>query len=365
MQNIKNSILFQPITVENYANFFKELGAALFYSFGRQYDEALLALMDSGAALGLEETEERLAWKLVNRSVMHSVTNLVKENKSSFTLSESDQEAFVKNMKKLRYDKEIRLTADFFKDPSASQFVKDIQEVLAEWLKLAGVDFFEAASIVNRFPLFFVHSLNKEWRKNRAIYERLLDDTPFSKLVTMAEDWELYRSWLDKQTQKSIFEKAYCLSQLYVPLCGFYIKYNEDEDAENNRVVVDIDLYLREWLAKETQDDVVRVISGGPGSGKSTFAKIFAASIKDWQDVLFIPLKDLNLHKNLIKAVERYLRSNHIFQISPIGKSQKLLIIFDGLDEITRNGVASLDAARNFTSLAQQLFEQMKRNYNL
>jgi replication-associated recombination protein RarA len=44
------------------------------------------------------------------------------------------------------------------------------------------------------------------------------------------------------------------------------------------RVVVDLQAELEAWLRKADKDDAIRVICGGPGCGKSSFAKIFAAT---------------------------------------------------------------------------------------
>jgi predicted PilT family ATPase len=49
------------------------------------------------------------------------------------------------------------------------------------------------------------------------------------------------------------------------------------EEQQFVRVVVDLEDCLRQWLQTANKNDAIRIISGGPGSGKSSFAKIFAA----------------------------------------------------------------------------------------
>ena len=49
------------------------------------------------------------------------------------------------------------------------------------------------------------------------------------------------------------------------------------EDKQYERFVVDLESELSAWLNKADNNDAIRVVSGGPGSGKSSFAKIFAA----------------------------------------------------------------------------------------
>jgi len=113
-------------------------------------------------------------------------------------------------------------------------------------------------------------------------------------------------------------------------------------------------------MNKKDKDDAIRIIGGGPGSGKSSFAKMFAASISFTHDVLFIPLYKLDINRDVEDVVGKYFVSNRIFRESPIGKSEQLLLIFDGLDEITQQGKAGLDAASDFITQIKQLV----LNYN-
>jgi len=50
-------------------------------------------------------------------------------------------------------------------------------------------------------------------------------------------------------------------------------------DRGRRRVVISLQKEMEQWLEKADPQDATRVISGGPGSGKSAFARIFAAQI--------------------------------------------------------------------------------------
>lgn len=239
-----------------------------------------------------------------------------------------------------------------------------MQEILTEWLNVAAADQKKAVAIINRFPSYFVFVLCDEWAKNADKYSRLRNNTPFTDAAVMEEDWERYRAWLARQIQESIFDEAFSLEQIYVPLRAYYMKQDAKDEfsrqyyGEKNkekRMTVELQQNLREWLSKDDREDDTRIICGGPGSGKSSFAKMFAAEICEEDNVLFIPLHQLDLSCGLKEVVGEFLESNRIFNKSPISKEGRLLIIFDGLDEIMQQGKASLDAAHGFVSQVQQL----------
>jgi Mrp family chromosome partitioning ATPase len=86
--------------------------------------------------------------------------------------------------------------------------------------------------------------------------------------------------------EEPVFDAAFGLDQVYVPLRGWY-KEEREEAPENPdvvpfgmkktvRVVVETHAALDSWMRSNDQQDSIRLISGGPGSGKSTFAKMFA-----------------------------------------------------------------------------------------
>ena len=60
--------------------------------------------------------------------------------------------------------------------------------------------------------------------------------------------------------------------------------------------VIDLETELEKWLDKSDKHDAIRIISGGPGSGKSSLTKIWAAklSAQGKIKVLFVPLHHFN-----------------------------------------------------------------------
>ena len=370
-RKLKDSVLFSKVTAKDYSSFFAAVGKVIFHVYKGQWDEALLSSMDAGAAWGLEETEDRLAWKLVNRAARQAIVDLVKESQNNLvqdnqnTISQTDESSFVKKFEKLDYDREIRIDSDFFKHPKEYQFVKDMQAVLHDWLKLAKVEDKKADNLVHRFPGFFVYALHDEWGKNAEQYKRLHNESPFSDSVIAGEEWDKYKAYLDRQREESVFGETFSLQQIFVPLCAYYEADDKEKSGspdfahsgggQKKRKVVDLEAAIDAWLKEDNKDDAIRIICGGPGSGKSASAKMFAASISSSHNVLFIPLYHLNLQRDLKEVVGDFLVDNRLFSKNPIGESEQILIIFDGLDEIMQQGKASLAAASDFVGQALQL----------
>jgi uncharacterized protein YjbI with pentapeptide repeats len=382
MENkLKKSILFQPVKIISYKDFFMSLSKTIVHITRGQFDEG--SLIELLASLGLAETDEYLAHKLIGRSIFNAIIELVKQNKNSLISlnersNESDSPIFIVEVEEKEFRKKIDdlsndmngiINDDFFKYPKESRVVRIVQKFLRECLTLSQMNTVKLDAIVNRFPSFFVYALRDEWARHSQLYNRLRVETPFNEAVIMEDDWERYRAWLDLQTQESIFEEAFSLAQIYIPLCAYYCKQEKDgrdyyriadddalsEAKGDQKVVVSLEQCLRQWLKQDDKEDALRIISGGPGSGKSSFAKLFAAKIKEAQAVLFIPLQQLDLTQDIKAVMEGFLLNNRYFHKSPIGENKSLLIIFDGLDEIMQQGKASLAAAEDFAIQVRQL----------
>ena len=217
-----------------------------------------------------------------------------------------------------------------------------------------GLDSLAAQALVERLPNKFVLALHLEWQKQSEQYEPIkkVINTPFTSLVAKRRQWLQYHAWLGEQVNERMFAEAFSLKQVYVRLRAYYEKQVENH-SEKERHVVCLHEELESWVKNYKADDTVRVISGGPGSGKSSFCKIFAAEIAEklTLPVLFIPLHQFNPEADLIQAVEHFITSNRYLSGSPLDASQgeeRLLVIFDGLDELSMQGKIATEVANHF-----------------
>ena len=315
---------------------------------------------------------KEIAWFFILEALVNTVHQLVDENqwrlrrdlKDADKLYDSaDYVAFLDGITGQLMDKEIIIGPAFLKDPKELEVLSDFKNYFKEALLLFGLPLNEAEQISHRLPTYFVFEVNNTWRRNVAVYEELSKKlkTPFSEAVDKELQWQAYRTFLDKQIDLPVFEEAFGLRDIFIPLRAYY----EDKEGKIGRYghteatlkstkkrAVWIEESLNEWLAYKKTKDEVKMISGGPGSGKSSLVKMWAAKVSqlpDWK-VLFIPLHLFDIHGNIIESIGKYLVDTPSipFKHNPLegaSGNDKFVIIFDGLDELVKQGKTANDSA--------------------
>ena len=273
----------------------------------------------------------------------------------------------------------LTIKKTFFEHPEKASIVKRVKPVFKEWLKQCRLSEADAQAISDRLPIYFAAALHEEWGSHAKDYGVLKEklDTPFTQANERAQAWLRYGTWLQQQVEEPMFLEAFSLKRVYVSLRAYYNRKVEDQKAEvvdgklagdrrSGRVVVELEQELESWLNKAVKTDTIRLISGGPGSGKSSFAKMFAAKLaaKGTLPVLFIPLHHFEPSDDLIDAVGEFVRMDGILPHNPLAAEQResrLLIIFDGLDELAMQGKIAERTAQDFVREVQRkvlLFNQ-------
>jgi len=361
------------IEIDNISDFLSAVGKSFYHIFIGKIDEIPVDIMDIGSSLGLAATEEKLVWKLINTSVMYAAKEMV-GNWTYDTIYDNKKipGKYIKLVDKAKYKDKIIIDHKFFAKPKDSLITEYLQSLLTEQLVNFEIDPKTATNIVDRFPSYFVYALHKEWGKNAHIYSKLdaIINTPFTNAVTIEKEWNLYNLWLEKQINQNVFAEAFSLQQIYVPLSAYYFD-NSVETADEieqkirkdflqlqkkkKAVLVNLEKHFDCWLDNNDKDDAIKIISGGPGSGKSTFTKIYAAHASTFMQVIHIPLHLLDLSINLEDAINRFLKRSEHFSSNPISDLKNMLLIFDGLDEIAQQGRASLEIANDFVMQVEKL----------
>jgi uncharacterized protein YjbI with pentapeptide repeats len=199
-------------------------------------------------------------------------------------------------------------------------------------------------------------------------------NTPFTKAGDREWAWAQYSALLERRIQEPVFDEPFSLSQIFVPLSAFYFKERPRNELEaealrherqrRRQVVIALQEELAGWVDRADPQDAIRVISGGPGSGKSSFARVFAASIarsNSKTHVLFVPLHLIDASKDLVEEVGRFVRDEGVLLSNPLDPESpdpNLLIIFDGLDELASQGKAAAEAARGFVREVEKTVER-------
>ncbi|HPE63628.1 MAG TPA: pentapeptide repeat-containing protein [Methanothrix sp.] len=342
-------------------------------AFGR-WEEISNDAVETLSAVGLETQPEELAFLLIQRSLIKALFDLVGESASQqLADAETDYDALVDQLDISISTGEVRIDKRFFDRPGELPLIKKIQPLLQRLLEGIGVTEPAAKAIVERLPSYFAYALNQEWQKNSKTYRPIVDvlDTPFAKASDREWAWAAYSALLRRKVNEGIFDEPFSLSQIYVPLNAFYYEEKAAEELEEGmtgagrkrqRVVVSLQKELEQWLANSSPHDAIRVISGGPGSGKSSFIRIFAAKLSHNPKlkVLYVPLHLIDATKDLVEEIGRFVRDEGVLIQNPLDPNSpeaNLLIIFDGLDELASQGKAAAETARSFVREVERTVE--------
>jgi len=371
------SVLQQSINV-NGRDFLKALGkAGVDIAFGK-WDSLAGDGVDVLGSLGLGAGTSETAWLLVYRSLFRAMEKLVKEK------TELEPEKF--NVKDLRTqvneilaNSSLLINTDFFKHPKRAEIIETIQSPFSNWLVNSGLSKADSDAISQRLPTYFAEALQNEWISSRQDYAILKEslDTPFTQANEREQAWSRYSAWLQKQVEEPMFLEAFSLKQVFVPLRAYYKRKLETSKYENleetdlsgknfEMIVIDLETELENWLKKADKNDAIRLISGGPGSGKSSLTKMFAAKLAEQGNIpiLFIPLHHFEPSDDLIEAVGKFVNLDNFLPHNPLDseyREERLLIIFDGLDELAMRGKIGEKAAQDFVREVQRKVERFNQ----
>ncbi|MFY9261655.1 MAG: pentapeptide repeat-containing protein [Gallionella sp.] len=300
----------------------------------------------------------QVAWLLVQRALVRAIFALIEEQELNLREAWKETSSVAIEAVEAKLNEiECTLPPDFFEHPAHLPLLRDMQAIVAEWLCAAGLLAAQAQTIVARLPSYFVDALHEEWHEKRATYQRLQTEltTPFTQASQRVATWQRYRANLIKQIDLPMFGESFGLNAVYVPLRAYWDEVNPQSKARERKAGVLQDTLLG-WLAQQDRDDPLRVVSGGPGSGKSSSAKMLAAELATQSDlqVLFVPLHQLNVEEDFIEAVGSFVEYDPILcQLSenplhPKCLQQRIVLILDGLDELSKQGQVGSELARQF-----------------
>jgi len=403
MNNRPGIILKKPLPLGqkdinvNWRNVFAATTKALLNLGLQKPGVALQNLVDIGVAIGITEQPGEIAWLLISAALTQAMVYLIGDNQDLLQevsqgkelkedqLREILDQLFNECLEKLESEN-IPIYQDFFECPQKSNIFAEIKPVFAECIdNKFNLNSAQVEKICDRLPTEFLYALYSEFNEYPDKYTKLqteLNSNAFSKAVEKERkkelSWRRYSAWLQKQVEERMFDEAFGLKQVYVPLRAFYEEKIEGDDddfgvsnkryqsVEKNmkRYVVNLQDELQTWLDKADKTDAMRVISGGPGSGKSSFAKMLAATLAETGKipVLFIPLHLFNPEADVVEAIGKFIESMRDIPLpanplKPENFVDKLLIIFDGLDELAMQGEMAERVAQKFISEVRRLVD--------
>jgi hypothetical protein len=248
-----------------------------------------------------------------------------------------------------------------------------LQPLLAEfgsWLEQAGVP----SGTRDRMGRYLKEELSiaiqSELRLRTTNYQHLLDSLAASYAdapATRARAWQSYRASLVEMVRAPLFslnpsKPSVSLEEVYIPLRATTLDtVTKDQSAEdavggsfNNlqRKICWLEEFLDNWLKIAESDDPIKIITGEPGAGKSTSAKMYAARLaREGQRVIYIPLHRVDFRGDARRAIKAFCEQRDVLAHDPLeflSADSPTVLILDGLDELAKLDDVTGDAVRGF-----------------
>lgn len=341
---------------------FKAVGKILAKIGVGSYGDALTEVPDLLSALDIRATTEERVRILLVRALERALLSLLKD--AQLDVDGEYINVHAATFTGITSEITVEINEAFFAHPDKAEFLSLLALDAQRWLNLLGVPDHDSLNIVDRVPTVFAISLHDEWRSRADYYNEIIDEasSPFAGAATFATEWTRYQSYLMSSVDEKVFDESFGLRQIYVPLRAYF----HDKKQSRRRITrygdseVSIDEPVRKvhwlrdeisaWIKEADKDFALRAITGGPGSGKSSCARMIAADLAaQGQKVLFVPLHQVDLDTGLTRSLVDFFKETGHFLSSPFdGNSSTLLLILDGLDEIQMQGKAAQDSALAF-----------------
>ena len=368
-------ILDRPLK-PNWKDFAKGLGKAIPAYFAGKPESVASGVVDAGVAIGLHSGVEGAAFTLLLGAIVRAIDAVLEDSATLYPdLVRETHPLLDQAMQDQLSATDFDLDGALFDRPEDCPLVPAVQPLFEQWLLMRGLRRVEAKKLAARLPDAFPRALHDEWISAATNYETLRGKifSPFSSSVERQIAWRAYARRLDDDTRKPVFGEPFSLRQLYVPLRAYRAEYPTGAISDRPRAfmsrkagevekhVVDLRNAIERWLGEEPDTgSTLRALSGGPGSGKSTFARLLAADLAlSGQRVLLVPLLEVNPVANLTDELARWALS--VLKTDPFASGTgegNLLLILDGLDELAARGEPGRNAASMFQDALETLLRQ-------
>ena len=326
----------------------------------------------------LEDNPESMAWTFLANCVSTALMTLLREPRMHCQLDDQKLVDLAKGLvDALPNDGDIRGTdlINLALAPCTKECIQQAPETIT--LASPKADF-EQSQLEQMYREALARSVTVVFQRQSVLFSGLIESItgPTAEPEIRKIAWQRHGAWCRSLFCESpIFSPDndidIPLSHVYQRLrCYWNDKYEKkcDGDGEplqyRTATVGDLHETINTWLSELKKDDTIRLIAGGPGSGKSSFAKAFATELlnEDTHRVLFVKLQWLQTAgSTLMEVIGRHLKINyHLttphecegFAENPLGwhgqESRPLLMIFDGLDELTTNKDRETELTKKF-----------------
>ena len=192
--------------------------------------------------------------------------------------------------------------------------------------------------------------------------------------------WETGHAAFLSRLAEPLFGEAFNLEAVFIRPIGYSLetppipakwdKPEQTHDVEFEkkpkeiRKVIPILDTLTEWIDHASPADRVRVLVGPPGAGKSSTARMFAKEQIPNRRVVFVQLHHLDLSRPVVAAFDAFAAEFSYPDgiLNPNAEHGPMLIVADGLDELSQQGDAGKRAAEDFAAKMLFALNQCQQN---
>jgi uncharacterized protein YjbI with pentapeptide repeats len=361
----------KPLKAE-WRGLFTSLTSAATNLIGLKWNEFANDVAGAVTSLGLDTGPDERAWLLIRRALVRAVFDMVREY-GPMLRQEANAGHVACDLDARLEATELEIGPDFMDRPGELAIVREGGELLAQWLQAWGARNARPGLVTARLRAYFVHALSAEWRSNRQMYQPILEalETPFLAAGEREQAWQENAARLRRRINEPMFGEPFGLEQIFVPRrAAFEIASDDrspglDRGRPRTRQVVSLHEHLRAWLAAMDRRDAIRLISGGPGSGKSSFARMLASEQAEAMSrVVFVPLFELDVEDSLADALDAYMKRQGLALtglLRPDQAEERLLLILDGLDELTIRGRLGAETSLSFVRQVERVVADLNR----
>lgn len=267
---------------------------------------------------------QRAIWAAVQRALCHAVG--------------SNVEAYGCQVDGIEHHAELSvgLELDIAVRPRRSSLLGRVCAAVAAALDAAGLPEPQVRAAVRAIPAGF-ESWLYAWVSRKATAELQAADGP----IPADREGRAHAARLRADVWRPVLGQPFALASIYVRPRGATggrapgLMRGEPEDSAP-AAVIDMHRALDEWIARDDRADAIRVISGAPGAGKSSLARMYAAERSRAPGVTcYVPLHCFDLADDFREAIRRSQASG----VDPFdARREPLLLILDGLDEFALRG---------------------------
>ncbi len=344
----------------------------------------LVALTKLVSSFSVEESVEARAWRLIVLAFAWSLDDLNGSNALDVEQLRAALREAMDEAKSHVDNGEYQLTTRFFDIPSSLPLYQMMRDkVVKRRVEIGLPNTFSDNAITYKLDTAFTLGIYEVWSRNIPLYNAIYEQLK-GAVSTAAErelNWKSYRHQLIHSFEVlptfGQEQSGISLSQLYIPLRAYWLDDSPENRRERNadgRIPKNahgllLDKSLDEWALNGESSDWLRLIGGGPGSGKSTTLKALAKRLAESTAVrpLFVPLQHIGISGDLRSAINSHFikRSGSAFDHEPLGRSSveggpPLVLIFDGLDELVTPNENAKETISQFVHKMNSLVNELR-----